>query len=50
MVLATPVSYARTCCVRSAIRTLFSVGSASVSSMELVCRLCVPPSAAAMAW
>ncbi|MCG3135718.1 MAG: hypothetical protein HMLKMBBP_03451 [Planctomycetes bacterium] len=43
---ATPVSYAMTCCVRSAIFTDFSVGSASVSSMELVCRLCVPPSTA----
>jgi hypothetical protein len=50
MVLATPVSYASTCCVRSAMRTDFSVGSASVSSMELVCSDCVPPSTAAMAW
>ena len=34
--MGTPVSWARTCCVRSAIVTAFSVGRASVSSMELV--------------
>jgi hypothetical protein len=50
MVLGTPVSKASTCCVRSAICTAFSVGSASVSSMELVCSDCVPPSTAAIAW
>ena len=37
MTLATPVSSAMICCVRSAILTAFSVGSASVSSIELVC-------------
>ena len=37
------------CCVRSAILTAFSVGSASVSSIELVCSDCVPPSTAASA-
>ncbi len=38
------------CCVRSATRTASSLGSASASSMPLVCRLCVPPSTAASAW
>jgi hypothetical protein len=36
--------------VRSAIFTAFSVGSASVSSIELVCSDWVPPSTAASAW
>ncbi len=36
--------------MRSAMRTAFSVGSASVSSIELVCSDCVPPSTAASAW
>ena len=39
-----------TCCVRSAIRADASVGNASASSNEFVCRDCVPPSTAAMAW
>ena len=39
-----------TCWVRSATRTACSVGRASASSKEFVCRLWVPPSAAAMAW
>ena len=39
---ATPVSCAITCWVRSAIRAAFSVGSASTSSIEFVCRLWVP--------
>ncbi len=45
----TPVSWAITCCVRSASRTAFSVGSASASSKLLVCSDCVPPSTAASA-
>ena len=49
MVLATPLSYAMSCCVRSASLTAASVGRASVSSMLLVCRLCVPPSTPASA-
>ena len=40
----TPVSWAITCWVRSAIRTASSVGSASASSKELVCSDWVPPS------
>ena len=47
--LTTPVSCAITCCVRSAIRTASSVGSASASSKEFVCSDCVPPSTAASA-
>ena len=38
------------CCVRSAIVTASSVGSAYVSSSELVWSDCVPPSTAASAW
>src|SRR3954449_1686483 len=49
MVFATPVSWAMTCCVRRAIRTASSVGSASASSYELVCSDCVPPSTPASA-
>ena len=45
----TPDSCAITCWVRSAIRTASSVGSASASSKEFVCRHCVPPSTAASA-
>ena len=45
----TPVSWAMICWVRSAIRTAFSVGSASASSHELVCSDCVPPSTPASA-
>ena len=37
------------CCVRRAMRADSSVGSASASSRELVCRDCAPPSTAAMA-
>ncbi len=37
------------CCVRNATRTLSSVGSHRASSMEFVCRDCVPPSTAANA-
>ena len=40
---ATPVSSAITCWVRNAMRAAFSVGRASTSSIEFVCRLCVPP-------
>src|SRR5215213_4515652 len=43
IVLVTPVSWAITCCVRSATRTASSEGSASASSWELVCSDCVPP-------
>ena len=39
-----------TCCVRSAILTALSLGSAMVSSIEFVCSDCVPPSTAASAW
>ena len=49
MVFATPVSSAMICWVRRAIFTAFSVGSASVSSMELVCSDWVPPRTAASA-
>lgn len=37
------------CCVRRAILTESSLGSASASSRELVCSDCVPPSTAASA-
>ena len=47
--LTTPVSCAITCWVRRAIRTASSVGGASASSNEFVCRDCVPPSTAASA-
>ena len=47
--LATPVSSASTCWVRSAISADSSVGSASVSSRALVCSELVPPSTAARA-
>ena len=47
---ATPVSSAMICWVRSAIFTAKSVGSASVSSSELVWSDLVPPSTAASAW
>ncbi len=50
MVLATPLSSAMICCVRTAIVTDCSVGRASVSSRELVWRLWVPPMTAASAW
>jgi len=46
---ATPVSWARICCVRRATCTDCSVGSASVSSSEFVCSDCVPPRTAASA-
>ncbi len=46
----TPDSWARICCVRRAMRAFSSVGRASVSSSELVCSDCVPPSTAASAW
>ena len=49
MVLVIPVSWARICWVRSAIWAARSVGSASTSSMALVCRELVPPRTAAMA-
>ena len=45
----TPDSWARICCVRSAIRAFSSVGSASVSSSALVWSDCVPPRTAASA-
>ena len=48
-VLATPVSAAMICCVRSAMRAASSVGSASASSRPLQCSDCVPPSTAASA-
>ena len=38
-----PASFARICCVRSAIRAARSVGSASASSNEFVCIDCAPP-------
>ena len=38
------------CCVRSATITACSLGSASVSSIELVCSDCTPPSTPASAW
>lgn len=46
----TPVSSANTNCVALARCALKSVGSATASSNELVCRLCVPPSTPASAW
>src|SRR5256886_14145270 len=49
MVLVTPVSWARTCWVRSAICAARSVGSARTSSIALVCSELVPPSTAAIA-
>ena len=49
MVSTTPDSCAITCCVRRAMRTACSVGSASASSKEFVCSDCVPPSTAASA-
>ena len=49
-VFATPDSCAITCCVRSAMVTASSVGSASASSSELVCSDCVPPRTPARAW
>src|SRR3712207_4680488 len=49
MVFVTPVSRAAICWVLTAILTASSVGKASASSSELVCRLCVPPSMAARA-
>ena len=48
-VLATPLSAAMICCVRSAIRADSSVGSASASSRPLQCSDWVPPSTAASA-
>ncbi len=50
IVLITPDSCARICCVRSAMRAFASVGNASVSSSALVCSDWVPPSTAASAW
>ena len=49
MVSVTPISCAMICWVRSAIFTALSLGSAIVSSIELVCSDCVPPSTAASA-
>ena len=46
---ATPLSSAMICCVRRAIITASSVGSANVSSSELVWSDCVPPRTAASA-
>ena len=46
---ATLVSWAMICCVRKAIRAVFSVGNAMASSIELVCSDCVPPSTPANA-
>ena len=46
---ATPLSYASTCCVRSASSAVSAVGSASASSWALVCSDCVPPRTAARA-
>ena len=46
MVSVTPISCAMICCVRSAILTALSLGSAIVSSIEFVCSDCVPPSTA----
>ena len=43
------VSWAITCCVRSAMRAAFSVGRAIASSIEFVCSDCVPPRTAASA-
>ncbi len=50
MTSATPDSWAMICCVRSASRADDSVGSASASSLLLVCSDCAPPSTAAIAW
>ena len=47
--LVTPVSWAMICWVRRATRTASSLGSASASSCELVCRDWVPPSTPASA-
>ncbi len=47
--LTAPVSYAISCCVRSAMRAALSVGRPSTSSMALVCSDCVPPSTADIA-
>ena len=47
--LATPLSWAMICWVRSASVTASRVGSASASSSELVWSDCVPPSTAASA-
>jgi hypothetical protein len=44
-----PVSSASTSCVLRAMAAENSVGSAIASSKEFVCRLCVPPSTAAIA-
>ena len=49
MVFVTPVSSAAICWVLTAILTASSVGSASASSRELVCRHWVPPRMAASA-
>ncbi len=46
---ATFVSWAMICCVRRAMRAAFCVGNAIASSIEFVCRLCVPPSTPANA-
>ena len=48
--LATPLSWAMICCVRSASVAASAVGSASASSSELVCSEFVPPSTADSAW
>ena len=48
-VSVTPASWAMICCVRSARRADSTVGRASASSRELVCRLWVPPRTAASA-
>jgi hypothetical protein len=50
MVLATPDSSAMICWVRSATVTACSVGSANVSSIELVWSDCVPPRTPESAW
>ena len=50
VVLVTPVSYARICCVRRATVAACSVGRPSVSSIESQCSDWQPPRAAAMAW
>src|SRR3990172_2746455 len=50
MVLATPDSSAMICWVRSATVTACSVGSANVSSIELVWSDCVPPRTPDRAW
>ena len=48
-VLVTPDSQAMICCVRSASRAASAVGSASASSLELVCSDWAPPRTAASA-